>query len=79
MLESGNDPDLFLEAGPPFGWRDIGIEHLQDNLPSKGSIGCEVDRGHAPAIDQTLNIVAVGQVPAQLLEALIGHLCRFLA
>ncbi len=70
MLQTGSEFDLALE---PLGTQDrgqLGMQHLQGNRPVMLQVAGQVDRGHAPATELSLEGIRMRQ---SLGERLLGR------
>ncbi len=68
MLQLRGDPDLAEKSLGADRGGDLGIEHLDGDLPLVAAVAREVDERHAPATDFPLHDVAVAQDLLDLVE-----------
>ena len=73
MLEPGGELDLLLEAIIADGGSQLGEHHLEGDRAVVVDVVRQIDRGHAPAAQLTLDLVAAGEGCAQGFEA-VGQL-----
>lgn len=59
MIEVRGDPDLGEEALGAQHHRQLGSEHLERYLPLVLQLRREIDRGHSPRAELTLDAIAV--------------------
>ena len=72
MLQPGGEPDLALEPLGPEGGRELRMQHLERDRAVVPEVAGEKDRGHAPAPELALELVATAQ-PFLDLRPQIGH------
>ena len=68
VLEVGGEPDLAEEPVGADGGGELGPQGLDGDLAAVAQVFREVDRGHAAFADQALDLVAVAERGAKLLE-----------
>lgn len=75
VLQVGGDLDFLEEAFCAERRSQLGLEHLERDLPVVPQVNSEVDRSHAALAELSLDVVAVGQHSLQLFKVRgrIGH------
>jgi hypothetical protein len=73
MIESGRDLDFAEEPLRTQRRRELGAKHLDRDRTVVLQVPGKVNRGHAPAAEQALDAITVGQSSGERFQWVRGH------